>query len=343
MRGRRGFAMAADDRVGEKATRRSLGIGGRVPGAVKTRVAKRKRVGWVLFSLAHALGAVLVVLVMLPGRKTVPSPIPFLVAIALIECFYLVQFKRREKSRGAASWIVVLLWAFMIVWEVFTTKLNQLHPVLMPAPEAIFNVFATQYPELLLNVSSSLQLLVMGAVTALVSGVVLGTIVGWIPSLRDVLAPIARVLAPIPSVVFAPYLVALTPSFRAASALIIFLGVFWPTFISAINRVASIDRRIIESARMLEMGSFSMVTKILLPYIIPSVLGGLNMQLTSSITMLTFAEMLGASSGMGYYIINYTNFANYTNVIAGIIVVGIVVTLLNWLINVVKRHAIKWR
>lgn len=329
-------------RACDELTLRGTSDGG-APRIVRTRAAKRRRMGWILFVSAHVLMVALIVLVLIPGKKTVPSPVPFLAAIALIECFYLFQFKRREKNRSAVSWIAVLVWAFMLVWELFTTKLNQLHPVLMPAPEAIFNVFATQYPELLLNVYSSLQLLGMGAVTALVAGVILGTVVGWIPALSNVLAPIARVLAPIPSVVFAPYLVALTPSFRSASALIIFLGIFWPTFIAAINRVASIDRRIIESARMLEMGSFSMVTKILLPYIMPSVLGGLNMQLTSSITMLTFAEMLGASSGMGYYIINYTNFANYTNVIAGIIVVGTVVTLLNWLINIVKRKAVKWR
>ncbi len=46
---------------------------------------------------------------------------------------------------------------------------------------------------------------------------------------------------------------------------------------------------------------------------------------------------------MGSHSINYTNFANYTNVIAGIIVVGIVVTVLNWLINVLKKKTVKWR
>ncbi len=305
--------------------------------------ARRRRAVWITFALAHVLAVALVALVFAPGKKTVPTPVPFLVTIALIECFYLFQFARRKESRASVSWIAVIVWVLLLLWELFTTKLNRLHPVLVPAPEAVFNVFATQYSVLLQNVCSSMQLLAMGAVTALVAGVILGTIVGWIPALSNVLAPIARVLAPIPSVVFAPYLVALAPSFRSASALVIFLGLFWPTFITAINRVASIDRRIIDSARMLEMGNLSMVTKILLPYIMPSVLGGLNMQLTSSIMTLTFAEMLGASSGMGYYIINYTNFANYTNVIAGIMVVGVVVTVLNWLINVLKRKAVKWR
>ena len=131
--------------------------------------------------------------------------------------------------------------------------------------------------------------------------------------------------------------------FRSASAMVVFLGLFWPTFLNIIIRVNGIDRRIIESARMLELSSFDMVRHVILPYIAPGVINGLNGQLTASIMMLTFAEMLGAKSGMGYYIINYTNFANYVNVIAGIIVVGVVVTLLNRGINSAKRRLVKWR
>ena len=230
----------------------------------------------------------------------------------------------------------------MLLWELFTTQLNLLHPVLMPAPEAVFNVFATLYPELLANVWSSLTLLLMGAATAIIAGVLLGALVGWLPELRDVFAPIARVLAPIPSVVFAPYLVALMPTFRLASAMVIFLGLFWPTFLNTILRVVSMDRRIVDSARMLGLSSFEMVRQVVLPYLVPGIVGGLNGQLTSAIMMLTFAEMLGAKSGMGYFIINYTYFANYVNVVAGIIVVGIVVTLLNALINLAKRKLVKW-
>ena len=309
----------------------------------QSRESKQRRTTIVLIALAHVLLVALVVLILLPGQKAVPEPTAFLVTILLIECFYLFRLIRKKTSPVAASWIVIFAWTALFIWELVTTQLNRVHPVLMPAPEAVFNVFPTQYEALINNTFASLELLFMGAVTAIIAGVILGAIAGWVKGLRDVFAPIARVLAPIPSVVFAPYLVALMPSFRSASAMVIFIGVFWPTFLNIIVRVTSIDRRIIESARMLELSSFDMVRKVILPYIIPSVVNGLNTQLTASIMMLTFAEMLGASAGLGYYIINYTYFANYTNVIAGIIVVGIVVTLLNWAINIIKRKTVRWR
>ena len=58
--------------------------------------------------------------------------------------------------------------------------------------------------------------------------------------------------------------------------------------------------------------------------------------------MLVMAEMYGATSGLGYFVINYTNYANYANVVAGIIMVGIVVTVLDILVDALIRKTVKW-
>jgi len=86
-----------------------------------------------------------------------------------------------------------------------------------------------------------------------------------------------------------------------------------------------------------------MILKILFPYVFPSIISGLKVSLTTSIMMLTFAEMMGATKGMGFYIINYTHYANYTNVVAGFIVVGIIVTFLNWVVTKIQMRVVKWR
>lgn len=311
---------------------------------MEIRIMRRnKTVRIAMIALAHLILAALVAEVLLPGRRSTPTVIPFLATIAIAEVIYLASLAKRNSNRTASSWVAIIVWTLLLAWETVSTQLGVANPVLFPTPEAVFNVFPTQWETLLENLAASLQLLLMGAATAIVSGVVLGAICGWSAGLQSVFAPIARVLAPIPSVVFAPYIILLMPTFRIASATIIFLGIFWPTFLNTIIRVTNMDRRIVESARMLELSSFEMVKDVILPYLIPGVVNGLNGQLTAAITMLTFAEMLGASSGIGYYIINYTNFANYVNVIAGIICVAIMVTALNWLINLLKRHAIKWR
>ncbi|MEL7622639.1 MAG: ABC transporter permease subunit [Clostridiales bacterium] len=296
----------------------------------------------IIFS--HLLLAVLLIVIFLPGaaRQTAP-PAAMLWMIALAECYYLWRLRPSRRDYGAAGDLACILWLFLLLWEIFTTKLNKLHPVLFPSPENVFNVFFTQYPVLLGGVFSSLQLLALGLAAGLGLGVILGLTAGWVRRLTGIFHPLAQVLTPIPPVIYAPYLVAIMPTFRSASALIIFLGIFWPTFLHMIIRARSVEPKILDSARALGMEGSEMVLQILLPYVLPDVISNLKVTLSTSIMLLLFAEMMGATSGMGYYIINYVHYANYTNVVAGIILVGLVVTVLNKLVGVVQKRAIKWR
>ena len=72
-------------------------------------------------------------------------------------------------------------------------------------------------------------------------------------------------------------------------------------------------------------------------------MSGLHVTLSTSFLLLTMAEMMGASSGLGYFIKNYSDYANYTNVIAGIILIGIVVSLLNALLSFAEKRLVKWK
>ena len=52
---------------------------------------------------------------------------------------------------------------------------------------------------------------------------------------------------------------------------------------------------------------------------------------------------MGAHSGLGYFIRNFADYGNYTNVLAGILLVALVITLLNSALSVLERHLIRWR
>ena len=295
---------------------------------------------------AHVLLAVLVVLIFIPGAKQTQPASAMLVGVAVIEAIYIYQLCRWQKRSGqlrVPSCIVMIVWVVLIVWETAVTKLNCMHPVLYPAPENVFYVFQTQYATILVNILSTMELLMVSIIIGVTAGVVLGVIVGWIPALGDVFYPIANVMAPIPSVVYAPYIIAVMPSFRSASAMVIVIGIFFPMFLNMVNRVKSIDPQIVDSALMLNVNNRTMITKILIPYVVPGVIMGMKVTLTTSFMLLMFAEMMGATRGLGYYIVNYNTYGNYTNVIACIIVVGMLVTILNWLTGMLQKHLIKWQ
>lgn len=312
------------------------------PAEPAAKPATKQRVLTPAFALSHVLFAALLVVVAIPGKVHPKTSVPLVVGLFIIEALYLWRYFSGEKRRQSVCRIVIVVWVLFIAWELLATDLKLTHPVLIPNPENVFAVFPNKWEELLLNVVSSLSLLAEGFLTALVAGYLVGLFVGWLPQVRETVYPIAHVLAPVPAIVFAPYLVLLMPSFKAAAVMVIFLGVFWPTLLTTILRVESMDRHIIESARMLGLSTPEMIFKVLLPYMYPSIATGLKTQLPSAMLMLVMAEMYGATSGLGYFVINYTNYANYTNVVAGIIMVGIVVTVLDSLVSLLIRKTVKW-
>ena len=293
------------------------------------------------FITANALFIALMVAIAIPGKMTPASPVAFYVSAVLIEVLFLWRFFINDR-KPSTSYIVIIVWLLLIVWEVCSTDLKLTHPVLIPLPENVFNVFPRLHTELLKNIASSLTLLGAGYFSALILGNILGLFAGWIPKLKETVYPIARALAPVPAIVFAPYLIMLMPSFRSAAIMAIFLGIFWPTLLNAILRVGSMDARVIESARMMGLSTPEIIFQVMLPYMYPSIVNGMKVQLATGMLMLVMAEMYGATAGMGYFVLNYTNYGNYTNVVAGIICVGLVVTVLDCLLGLLIKKTVKW-
>ncbi|MCD7743330.1 MAG: ABC transporter permease subunit [Oscillospiraceae bacterium] len=283
--------------------------------------------------------ALLAVVCFLPSRREIDGAVPYLVVLGLSELLFLVQYGRsRKKSALDVGTIAFLILGF---WDVMS-RLNLTNPVLVPPPENVFFVFVDQRVLMLQSVASSLRLMLISVGIALVLGVGLGLFVGWLPRLRGAVMPIAHVISPIPALVTTPYIVAIMPTFQAASVFVICFSVFFPTFQSMVQRVASIDRRIIQSAEVMNVSTPTMLFKIILPCCLPGILSGLTGTMRVALLCLSGAELLGAQSGLGYFVKKFSDYANYTQVIAGIILMGIVVTVLTMLIELLQRRAIRW-
>lgn len=292
--------------------------------------------------LVHLLFVLLILLVALPGKRENASPVLFLCAAAAVEAAGIVQIAAGRRARAAGD-IGAVLMALLCAWELCTTVLDIGHPILLPTPEAVFSVFAQQWRLMLRGVASSLSLLGIGFAVALPGGALLGMLAGWNGRLRGALVPMARVLAPIPAIIYAPYLIALMPTFRSASVLVLVLGIFWPTFLQTVGRTAAIDPHVLDSARALCLTGWETVLQIYLPALLPGLISGLRVSLSTSFMLLTLAEMMGADSGLGYFIKNFADYANYTNVLAGILLVGVVITLLNARVTLLERKLILWK
>ena len=289
-------------------------------------------------ALPHLLFLVLVFLILQPSVEGTKSYTAFLIIVIAVEAALLANRKKK-----AAIDIGIIVFVALILWEYISAKVGVKDAMLYPAPENVFNIFVTDYEKILEGVGSSLRLMGLAFALALFFGVGLGLIVGLSDRLSSTVMPIVRVISPIPPIIYSPYAVALLPSFRAASIFVITMTIFWSIFMNMVLSVRQIDRKIMDSARTLNLNQSSMILHVLLPYSLPGIINSVSVSVSTSFLVLTAAEMIGATSGLGWYIKYNADFANFTKVIAGIFVIGVVVTVLNALISLVKRLLIRWR
>ena len=282
-----------------------------------------------------------VVLSFVPGQIQTSEKGVYLAAMGVIWAYFVIKtiLKKGENNPDIA---LMILSAFSL-WELLFRIKNVGNPVFTPPLENVFQVFWNDRQLILQGIGHSLFILAAGFSIALILGNILGMIVGWFKRLNDDFTPIAKVLSPIPPMVYTPYLIALLPNFTSASIAVIGFGMFWPTFLGMINRVNAMNQRIIDSAKVLNVNTFTMLFNIILPYSIPSIVGTLKIQLSTIFMVLIMAEMIGATSGLGFFIKKYSDYADYTRVLAGIIIVGIVITILNALADLAEKKLIRWK
>jgi NitT/TauT family transport system permease protein len=263
----------------------------------------------------------------------------------LIEAITLVwqQFSKECDKRISSGDVSTVIFLNLIVWHLLTSRFALLDKMLFPPPEAVLTLFVAELPDMLKGLVNSLILLVSGYSLALVTAIPLGLLIGWRGRLFRAVNPFTKVLGPIPPIVYIPYAITLLPSFRAASIFVIFIGAFWPLFINTLNGVFNIPKGLLDSARVLNLKERTLLLRVILPGAMPSICTGATLALVFAFVLLTAAELIGANSGVGWYIKNFADFGDYPRVIVGIIFISIVVTAITWGTERVERHLLRWR
>lgn len=313
------------------------------------RVRKSNTVAWQkrVINVANIFFVLIWAASLLPSKYAVEMKIglkdfkAFGAVLLIIEAIFIISNGLEKRNRAQRD-IVGFIYAFLFIWEVGVSRLNLLPFAFVPAPENVFYVFIEDYINILEGFRSSMILIILGVFLALFFAVILGTLVGWVPRLTNAIFPVVKAISTVPPLIYTSYIVLIMPTFFLASLTVVFLSVFWGSFMGSINNTAFVEKKVINSAKVLNMKTLPMLFKIIIPFNLPRIINNLPINLATALMTLTAAEMIGASSGMGYYVRVALTYANYTKAIAGIIFIGLVVSLLNIIIELIKKKFVTW-
>lgn len=297
------------------------------------------------FRITNLLFLILITVQFLPDTVTKDPETAYVLWFTVgVEILTLVMSTLIKKPQGLNLFLDVVgfLFVLLILWTLATAKLNLLKESLFPPPGRVFYQFIEDIDKILINTRSSLGIIIQGYLLAAIVAIPVGLFIGWSARLGNAATYIAKFLSAIPPIVYIPYGIALLPTFRSVSVFVIFLAAFWPILASTMSGVLNVERKVIDSAKVLNVNRFTMLFSVILPSALSQIFIGCNQGLTVSFILLTSAEMIGARDGLGYYVKNYSDFGDYTRTIVGILVIGIVVVTISFLFNKLQRYLLRW-
>ncbi len=249
----------------------------------------------------------------------------------------------RNASRHVwVSWSGVV--AVLAVWQAVST-FRVINPVVFPGPvDVVWAALTLAPPErVLVHVRSSLVRIVWGFVLGAGLGVLIGVASGWSRRLGHVLRAPIELLRPIPPLAWIPMAIIWFGLGESSKVFIIFLGAFFPIVTNAHKGMIGIDPDLFRAAQTLGVRGWRLLLRVALPAVLPDIATGVRIGWSLSFGALVAAELIAADRGLGFMIMNARELGQISVIMYGIIVIGALNLLTDWLIReALFRRRLRW-
>jgi NitT/TauT family transport system permease protein len=193
-----------------------------------------------------------------------------------------------------------------------------------------------------LDLGQSLIRILSGFGLAAVVGVASGILLGRSRLAGDLFGPLTELARPIPAIAVVPVAILLFPTDEAGIVFITFLAAFFPIMVSSRHAVRALPTLWEDSVRTLGGGRWDVLSRVVLPGILPGVFGGLSFGMGVAWICVISAEMISGRLGVGYRTWQAYTVLAYPQVFVGIITIGVLGFATSAAVELVGRRATRW-
>lgn len=228
-------------------------------------------------------------------------------------------------------------------WEV-TVGLGLAEGRLAPPPSRILKelVQLAASGELWLHSLATLGRVAAGFGIGALAGVLLGALTGSSQLARRLLDPTAQALRAIPSLAWVPLFILWLGIFETSKVALIALGVFFPVYLGVMGAILAVDRKLVEVGRAFRLSRVALTRRILLPAILPQVIVALRTGLGLGFMFVVAAEIMGASEGLGYLLVDGQQLGKPDQIAAAIIAFALIGKAADGLLAAAGRPFLGW-
>lgn len=239
-----------------------------------------------------------------------------------------------RRLKGAVLPITIIF-----IWWV-GSALHLFNDYIIPGPKVVAE---TAYAlllngALLKNLAVSLERVFLGFIITFIVAFPCAILVGINQRFKSYVEPVLEFGRHVPPIAVIPMLILWFGIGETSKLAVIFLATFFPVFSSTLNGITNYDKKLLEVGQIFNFSSKDKFSKIILPQAVPSILTGIQLGLGYSWRSLVAAELIAASSGIGYMIMDAEQLSRPDIIIVGILSIGISGYVIDYIIMSIINH-----
>lgn len=227
---------------------------------------------------------------------------------------------------------VLVISGILLLWEM-TVQIAGIPLYVLPAPSDMFGTFAAEFSTLLYHGAVTVMEALAGMAISFVLGIFIGILIDAMPTFRKCIYPILVVTQTVPVIVLAPIFIIYMGFGYAPKILTVVLMCFFPIVVSFSDGLGEMDQGYLNLVRTYGGSRLQIYRIVKIPAAMISLLSGLKVAATYSISGAVVGEWIASQSGLGYYLIRAKNAYMLDKVFACVLMIIILSLMMNGLVK----------
>ncbi|NFB04149.1 ABC transporter permease subunit [Weissella paramesenteroides] len=254
----------------------------------------------------------------------------------------ITKSRKKRHIEGALPWLIPV--AIIIIWEVIVDA-GMIDTTYVPSPSAVGSQAITLWQEgtLQQNIGISLYRATIGLLIGGTIGFTLGVANGLSRISNLLFNSTVQMVRNIPHLALIPLIIIWLGIGEPAKVTLVAIGVMFPIYINTLHGIQSIDPKLIEMGRSYQLSKWQMLTKIIFPGAMPTILMGIRYALGVMWTTLIVSETISSSSVIGYMETNAQQFLDMPTIFLAIIIYAILGKVSDWIAALLESIMLDWQ
>lgn len=250
---------------------------------------------------------------------------------------------KHGRATMIALWRVVLFAVVVAAWQITAGRF--VDKLFVSSPSDVVERLGKWMGNGVLwsNTRITVEETVFGYALGAAIGVLLGFVLALLDTLGRITEPFMIALYSIPKVAIAPLFIIWFGIGVEMKVLLAAATVFFLVFLNTLTGVRSVDRELVNAARLMNASKWQLLLKVIVPGSMDGVVTGLRVAVPYALLGAVVGELVASNRGLGYLILDSASAFDPAGVFAALFVVTIIAMILNLLVNLLDRRVTRWR